>query len=109
MWFSQEAGLGDWSSPTKFRGLASSTPAQQRKSFDAEQHRRSNETAARLEEQELSYQALLREKKEGEKVLNEKIQSLQEVLTDVGAQNVRLSTQVQYFDEKEKLLQVNSL
>lgn len=93
-------------SPTKFQSLVTSTPAQARKSLDSEQHRRSNEFQARLEEQEMTYQALLRDKKESEKMLNEKVQSLQETLADVRAQNVRLSTQVQYADEKEKLLQV---
>ena len=95
--------MSDSRSPSK---LVTSTPAaQQRKGVEAEQHRRSSEF--RLEEQEKNYQALLKDKKESEKALNDKIQSLQEVLADVRAQNVRLSTQAQYADEKEKLLQVH--
>lgn len=87
-----------------------STPAQHgvmKDLGDSEMRRKLNDSfKVRLEEQEANYQSLLKEKKETEKALNEKLQSLQESLADVRAQNVRLGTQVQYADEKEKLLQV---
>ena len=65
-----------------------------------------NESKARLEEQETNLKSLTNEKKEMEKELNNKIQVLQDQLTELRAQNIRFSTQTQYADEKEKLLQV---
>lgn len=65
-----------------------------------------NETKKSLEQQETTYRNLIAEKKDSDKVLNEKIQTLENSLTDVRAQNIRLSSQLQYADEKEKILQV---
>lgn len=88
--------------------MVTSTPAPARqegvRSTDVEMQL--NESKIRLEEHETNYQNLVKEKKELEKALNDKIQILQDQLTDLRAQNIRLSTQTQYADEKEKLLQV---
>jgi len=65
-----------------------------------------NETKKCLEQQESTYRNLITEKKDSDKALNEKIHTLEDSLTDVRGQNIRLSSQLQYADEKEKLLQV---
>ena len=97
-------------SPTKFRDVVTSTPAQQGMHKDlagSPERRRLNDSfRARMEETETKYQQLSKEKKETEKALNDKIQLLQDTLADVRDQNARMGTQIQYFDEKEKLLQV---
>lgn len=105
----QEAGLGESQSPSKFRNIVTSTPAQSRREEGARTtgiESQLNESKARLEEQEANFQNLTKEKKEMEKDLNNKIQTLQDQLTELRAQNIRFSTQTQYADEKEKLLQV---
>lgn len=107
-YFLQEAGWGDSQSPTKFGNVVTSTPAPSRhegaRSVGIEAQL--NETKTRLEEQESNCQKLKKERKDIEKALNERIQTLQDQLVDLRAQNVRLGTQTQYADEKEKLLQV---
>ena len=65
-----------------------------------------NDTKKCLEQQELTYRNLMAEKKDGDKALQSKIQTLEDSLTEVRAQNIRLSSQLQYTNEKEKLLQV---
>ena len=106
----QEAGLSDPQTPVKPRHeMLTSTPAltksnDQRSLSDVE--KLLNETKKSLEQQETTYRNLIAEKKDSDKVLNEKIQTLENSLTDVRAQNIRLSSQLQYADEKEKILQV---
>lgn len=106
----QEAGLNESRSPVKFRDALTSTPAASRpdslRSGDAE--KQLGECKVRLEEQTANYKTQLQEKKELERRLNEKIQSLHDALADLRAQNVRLGTQIEYSNEKEKLLMVKS-
>lgn len=66
-----------------------------------------NESKTRLEENEAKMKSLVTEKKEIESNLNRKMQDLQDQIVELRAQNVRLSTQTQYAEEKEKLLQVS--
>lgn len=82
--------------------MASTPGAQKFERSDAELA----EVKARLEAQEAAHRALVQEKKELERALNEKIGRLQDALADQRAQNARLATQVEYSNEKEKLLMV---
>ena len=66
-----------------------------------------NESKTRLEENEAKMKSLVTEKKEIESNFNRKMQDLQDQIVELRAQNVRLSTQTQYAEEKEKLLQVS--
>lgn len=61
-----------------------------------------------MEEQDNKIKSLLSERKELETSLNHKIQEVQDQVVELRAQNARLGTQIQYADEKEKLLQVNT-
>ncbi|XP_057373674.1 nucleoprotein TPR-like [Daphnia carinata] len=105
----QEAGLGDSRSPSKFRNVVASTPApvRQESTRSGDTETQLNETKQRLEEQEMKLQNVIKEKKERETALESQIQTLQDQLTELRAQNVRLSTHKEYADAKEKLLQGN--
>lgn len=100
-------------SPTKFRDVVTSTPAAGRhdtsamRSYDIDKY--SSELKEKLKEQEASHQAVIKEMKDIEKTLKDKIQSLEATISDVRAQNVRLGTQKDYTEEKAKLLQVSSI
>ena len=104
----QEAGLGDTQTPSKFRSVVTSTPAQVRQESvrPADIEMQLNESKKRVEEQETKLQSILKEKKEREVALDNQIQSLQGQLAELRAQNVRLSTHNEYANAKEKLLQV---
>ena len=52
-----------------------------------------------LEQQELTYCNLMTEKKDGDKALQGKIQTLEDSLTEVRAQNIGFPSQLQYTDE----------
>ena len=65
-----------------------------------------NDTKKCLEQQELTFRNLMAEKKDGDKALHCKIQTLEDSLTEVRAQNIHLFSQLQFNNEKGKLLQV---
>ena len=103
----QEAGLGDSQSPSKFRNVVTSTPAPVRQeSVRPDIELQLNESKKHVEEQEAKFQSIIKEKKEKEVALCSQVQALQEQLTELRAQNVRLCTHNEYADAKEKLLQV---
>ena len=52
-----------------------------------------------LEQQELTYCNLMAEKKDDDKALQGKMQTLEDSLTEVRAQNIGLPSQLQYTDE----------
>lgn len=107
----QEAGLGDAQTPSKFRSVVTSTPAQvrQERARPADIELQLNESKKCVEEKETKLQSILKEKKEREAALDHQIQALQDQLAELRAQNVRLSTHNEYSDSKEKLLQVTTL
>ena len=107
----QEAGLNTNQSPTKFRSdFVTSTPAAPskseglRSSFELE--KLLSETSTLLQQSEQKYAAAVKEKQESEKELRDKIECLNDQLTETRSQNARVAAQIQYMEEKEKLLQV---
>jgi hypothetical protein len=110
----QEAGLNTSQSPTKFRSdFVTSTPAAPskseglRSSFELE--KLLSETSTLLQQSEQKYAAVLKERQESEKELRDKIECLNDQLTETRSQNARVATQIQYMEEKEKLLQVTRI
>lgn len=100
--------MGDSQSPSKFRNIITSTPgpARQENARSVDIEAQLNERKMRLEEQEVKFQSIVSERKEKETALDSQIQALQDQLTELRTQNVRLSTHKEYADAKEKLLQV---
>ena len=104
--------MSDSQTPIKLRPeMMTSTPAsgsakrdEQRLSIDVEKVL--SETKKCLEQQESTCRALTAQKKDDQRVFDDKIRSLEDSLTDVRAQNIRLGSRVQYAEEKEKLLLV---
>lgn len=114
-----DAGVSESAqSPAKFRAeMVTSTPAAAAQSKPAvaddggrsvlELEKLLSETSSRLEQKESALDDLLLQKKESDKTFSEKLDALTEQLAEARSQNARVSAQMEYGDEKEKLLQGN--
>ena len=114
----QEAGLNaSQSSPAKFRSdFVTSTPAAPSSSKPTGESGRSGvsqlekllgDANDRLRQVEEKHSLAVGEHKEAEKLLREKAEQLHDQLAEMRSQNTRLSTQMEYMEQKEKLLQGN--